>query len=67
MFNILRQVTKHSLETATRIKLSQDQVQKPIVNLSLPIVFTRHLSDIKMAKALVIVADGTEEMEAVSG
>lgn len=65
MLNIFKQATRYSTGTLSSFKNSKSLVQpgyKYSISNSIPISFVR---SINMAKALVIIADGTEEMEAV--
>lgn len=64
MLNLFRQVTRYSLGPVSSVKNSNALIQPGYNSISgsLSLSSTRNIN---MAKALVIIADGTEEMEAV--
>lgn len=66
MFTALRQVTK----AVNSVRISPDLLRATEYNIFTSLTSTSFVrnssSGVNMAKALVIVADGTEEMEAVS-
>lgn len=66
MFTALRQVTK----AVNSVRISPELLRATEYNISTSLTSTSFVrntsSEVNMAKALVIIADGTEEMEAVS-